>query len=470
MTTHPNLQNQQATIVGAGLGGVMMAIRLARRGYAVDVYERRPSVSQAHAAQRSFTVTLSKRGLVALNEIGLMEAALKLSSPISGRMVHNPDGTTTYVPYSKDNCEQLHAIRRTDINALLYSAAEKFPNIRFFFNQTLTLMDKATNTLWFQDQTKPQLVATEVQSPFILGCDGVFSAVRQQMQRGERTDYHQDFLDWGYKDVFIPAQANGQHAFRANALHLWPRGNCTFFAFPNTDGTFSGNFIAPFEFAEQLTTPEANTELLSREFADLLAVAPALPQHLAALPMSHFITMHTTQWHYKDRIVLLGDAAHAVTPFWGEGMNASFEDTSVLDTCLADSPDDRLAALVRFQNSRKPNTDLLAQLAKQNFIELRDTTSSLRVVARKTIERKLYQLFPDKWLPLNIMISHRAMSYTDAAVRYQKQQRLARHCGMDMLAFLFAVGPAAQRSLQKLARAVRHERHAQQMPVDKVMQ
>ncbi len=448
----------------------MMAIRLARRNFNVDVYERRPSVSQAHAAQRSFTVTLSKRGLMALNEIGLMEAALKISSPISGRMVHNPDGTTTYVPYSKDNREQLHAIRRNDINALLYAAAQQFPNIRFFFNQSLTRMDKATNTLWFQDQSQPQHAATEVQAPLIVGCDGVFSAVRQQMQRGERADFHQDFLDWGYKDVFIPAQPNGQHALQAGALHLWPRGNCTFFAFPNIDGTFSGNFIAPFEFAEQLTTPEAHAELLQREFSDLLAVAPALPQTLAALPMSHFITMHTTQWHYKDRIVLLGDAAHAVTPFWGEGMNSAFEDTAVLDNCLADAPDDRLAAFARFQTLRKPNTDLLAQLAKQNFVELRDTTASLRVVARKTIERKLYQLFPDKWLPLNIMISHRAMSYTEAVARYQKQQRLARRFGMNVLAFLFAIGPAAHRSLQKLTRATRRERRTQQMPMDKVMQ
>ena len=450
-----------ATIVGAGLGGVMMAIRLARRNYSVDVYERRPNINQVHGGQRSFTITLSKRGLIALDEIGLMKDALANSRPISGRMVHNPDGTTTYVPYSKDNREQLHAIRRNDMNALLYQAAQQYPNIKFFFNHSLTRMDKATNTLWFQDQVKTEQGVTEVQTPLILGCDGVFSAVRQNMQRGERADFHQDFLDWGYKDVFIPAEANGRHALRPDALHLWPRGNCTFFAFPNVDGTFAGNFIAPFEFGEQLTTPEANAELLRHDFADLLNVAPVMPQHLAALPMSHFITMQTTQWHYKDRIVLLGDAAHAVTPFWGEGMNSAFEDTSVLDACLAELPDDRTAAFAQFQATRKPNTDLLAEMAKQNFIELRDTTRSLRVVSRKSIERKLYQLFPDKWLPLNIMVSHRPMSYVDAMARYQKQQRLAKRCGMDVLATLVAVGPATQRALQKISRAAQpRSKHA----------
>lgn len=444
----------QATIVGAGLGGVMMAIRLARRGYQVDVYERRPNVDKAHVSQRSFTITLSKRGLNALDEIGLMHEALAITVPLRGRMVHDRDGTTLYVPYGKANNEQIYSIRRHDMNALLYYKAQAYPNIHFHFDQRLVRLDKESNQLWFESEHAEREQIDLVQADLLIGGDGVFSVVRQQMQRGERADFHQDFLNWGYKDIFIPAAANGRHALEPNALHLWPRGNCTFFAFPNIDGTFSGNFIGPFDFVDQLQTSDAAQAILEQDFADLLEVAPSLPQQLCSVPVSHFITVYTSQWHFKDQIVLLGDAAHAVTPFWGEGMNASFEDTAVLDHCLAEQPNDRARALAAYQALRKPNTDTLATLAKQNFVELRDTTASARVLARKTIERALYQRFPDQWLPLNIMISHRLMSYVEAVERYQKQQRMARYCGLDLLVWLLAFWLSGQRLGAKLARSL----------------
>ena len=429
----------KATIVGAGLGGAMMAIRLARRGYQVDVYERRPNVDKAHVSQRSFTLTLSKRGLNALNQIGLMEEALAITIPLRGRMVHHRDGSTVYMPYGNSDDEQIYSIRRHDVNAMLYRKALEFPNIHFHFNNRLVQLDKEQNQLWFEDEGKPGMECEPVQADLLIGGDGVFSIVRQQMQRGERADFHQDFLNWGYKDIFIPPLSDGQHALIPNALHLWPRGNCTFFAFPNIDGSFSGNFIGPFDFIEKMQSPEVAESLLRQDFADLLEAAPTLPQQLLNAPLSHFITVHTAPWHYKDKIVLLGDAAHAVTPFWGEGMNASFEDTAALDRCLIEHADDRVAAFAAYQAMRKPNTDMLANLAKQNFVELRDTTASASVVARKTLERKLYQLFPKHWLPLNIMISHRLMTYVDAVARYKKQQKIARYCGADVAVFLLAL-------------------------------
>lgn len=444
----------QATIVGAGLGGVMMAIRLARRGHAVDIFERRPNVDKAHASQRSFTLTLSKRGLNALDEIGLMQQALAITVPLRGRMVHNQDGSTVYVPYGKANDEQIYSIRRHDVNALLYQKAQQYPNIRFHFNQRLVQLDKENNRLWFADEGAAGAHSDPVQADLLIGGDGVFSMVRQQMQRGERVDFHQDFLNWGYKDIFIPAAANNRHALPPNALHLWPRGGCTFFAFPNIDGSFSGNFIGPFDLMEKIQNSEAAQALLQQDFADLLDVAPNLPQQLLSAPLSHFITVYTSQWHYKDQMVLLGDAAHAVTPFWGEGMNASFEDTAALDRCLEQFPTDRAKAFATYQAMRKPNTDTLAELAKQNFIELRDTTASARVVARKTIERKLYQYFPDRWLPLNIMISHRLMTYVDAVDRYKKQQKVARYCGVDLLVWLLALLLTVQRLGEKLVRSL----------------
>lgn len=447
-------QQGKTTIVGAGLGGVMMAIRLAQRGEMVEVFERRPNIDKAHMGQRSFTLTLSKRGLNALDQIGLMHETLALTIPLRGRMVHHRDGATLYVPYGKANNEQIYSIRRHDMNALLYRKAQQFPNLHFHFNQRLVRLDKASNLLWFENEQTTEVATEPVQADLVIGGDGVFSMVRQQMQKGERADYHQDFLNWGYKDIFIPAESPNRHALEPHALHLWPRGRCTFFAFPNIDGSFSGNFIGPFDLIEQVQSSEAAQALLAQEFADLLTVAPALPQQLVSTPLSHFITVNTSQWHYKDQIVLLGDAAHAVTPFWGEGMNASFEDTATLDRCLAEQPTDRAKALATYQALRKPNTDTLAALAKQNFIELRDTTASPRVIARKTLERKLYQYAPNHWLPLNIMISHRLMSYTEAVARSQQQQKIARYCGIDLLVWLLALWLTVQQWGEKVGRAL----------------
>lgn len=438
-----------ATIVGAGLGGIMMAIRLARRQYRVAVYERRANVAELSASQRSFTVTLSKRGLQALAEIDLRAEALAHAQPLSGRVVHEREGTTTYVPYGKTADEQLHAIRRHDMNALLYQAAQRYPNITFHFQQRLLAVEKTQSRLWFQDERCPDQPPVAVQTPLIIGADGIFSVVRQQMHKGERADYHQDCLDWGYKDVIIPAGLNGQHAMAAHALHIWPRGHCTFFAFPTIDGCYAGNFIAPFSLAATLTSVEAATALLTQDFADLLAVAPTLPQQLVTQPMAHFITTTTAPWFYQDKLVLLGDAAHGVTPFWGEGMNAAYEDSSVLDRYLAEKGADRAAAFAQYQADRKPNTDLLAELAKQNFIELRATGGALRVMARKTIERTLYQRLPTLWLPLNIMISHSLLSYVAAVARYQQQQRWARYLGLDLLVLLVAGWLAVQRVVKK---------------------
>lgn len=427
------------TIVGAGLGGIMMAIRAAQRGETVEVYERRPQVDQTYLGQRSFTLTLSKRGLQALDEIGLRQATLALTTPLRGRLVHNRDGSTVYLPYGVTADEQIYLIRRHEMNALLYQKAQEYPNIRFHFQQRLVRLEKESNLLWFADEQAAGASVGPVAAGLVIGGDGAFSAVRQQMQKGERADFQQEFLDWGYKDILITAAPHHRQTLATNVLHLWPRGHCTFFVFPNLDGSYAGNFIGPCDLLEKLQSAEAAQALLAQEFADLLAVAPTLPQQLLTVPISYFLTVRTAPWHYRDKIVLLGDAAHAVPPFWGEGMNAAFEDTSTLDRCLVEHLADRRLALATYQALRKPNTDMLAHLSKQNFIELRDTTAAPKVVARKLIERKLYQTFPNHWLPLNIMIAHRLMPYVAAAERDRRQQKVARYCGINLVVWLLAL-------------------------------
>jgi len=442
----------QATIIGAGLGGLMMAIRLARRGYMVTIYEQRDSVATLSDKNRSFTMTLSKRGLTALAEIELLAETMPLCVGIGGRMVHDRYGATSYVPYGRSADEQLQVIHRHDMNALLYRAACRYPNIHIVFNHRLVQLEKQSGRLWFQDECQPTQPSLAVDASLIIGCDGTFSAVRQQIQKGERADFHQDCLDWGYKDLVVPAGPNGQHAMASNALHIWPRGHCTFLAFPTTDGSFACNFLAPFTVMEQLTTVDAATEFLATEFADLLIYAPALPLHLVTLPTSHLITINTKPWSHGDKIVLLGDAAHGVTPFWGEGMNATYEDSHLLDRYLAEEPEARATAFARYEAERKPNTDLLADLAKQNFVELRDGSGTLRVMAQKRVEHLLYQLFPQWWLPLNIMISHRLLSYQAAVARHEKQKRWARYCGLDLLIYLVMGWLALSQLVQKLGR------------------
>lgn len=478
MKTEPTPAANPIIIVGAGLGGSIMALYLARRNYQIDVYERRPQVELVHPQQRSLTVTLSKRGLFALEKVNLLDEVMRLVVPLRGRVVHDRNGATHFVPYGNADHEQLYAIRRHDMNALLFRAAQAYqPNIRFHFNRRLVRLDKQANRLWFQNELLPNNELFSVQSPLIIGSDGAFSVVRQQMQRGERADFRQEFLDWGYKDFFIPANHEGCHLMEPYALHLWPRKNFTVFAFPNLDGSYSANFLCPFAFAEAHQTSEALTQLLRASCPDLLEVAQDMTQHLPVTPMAHLVTTYTSHWHYKDQIILIGDAAHAFTPFWGEGMNSAFEDARILDemllacdltkqgaqhpslrsvgaeeAALPQNPTDRAMIFAQFQALRKPNTDIISDLAKQNFIELRETTGSTRTLAHKMLERWLYRLFPADWQPLNIMISHTLLSYSEAWTRYQRQQAWLRYSGAELLVWLMTCWLISGDALHKFAR------------------
>ena len=478
MKTQPTSTAPPIIIVGAGLGGGIMALYLARSNYQVDVYERRSQVELVYAEQRSFSVTLSKRGLFALKKVDLLDEVMRLVMPLRGRVVHDRDGSTRFVPYGNADHEQLYAIRRHDMNALLFRACQQYqPNIRFHFNQRLVRLDKQENTLWFQNELSPNNELFSVQSPLIIGSDGAFSVVRQQMQRGERADFRQEFLEWGYKGFFIPASSEGRHSMEPYALHLWPRKNFSVFAFPQRDGSYSANFLCPFAFAEEYQTSESLTRLLRTSCPDLLEAAPGVTQDLAVMPMSHLVTTYTSHWHYKDRIILIGDAAHAFTPFWGEGMNSAFEDARILDEMLASCalaeqqvphpslplvatedvplpqrPIDRTTVFAQFQALRKPNTDIVSDLAKQNFIELRDTTGTIHTLAHKMLERWLYRFFPTYWQPLNIMISHSLLSYVEAWARYQRQQAWLRFSGAELVVWLITCWLFSEHALRKFAR------------------
>lgn len=436
------MEAHKITIVGAGLGGSLLAIYLARRGYEVQVYERRGDLRREPIEPgRSIKLTLAERGLAALRELGLEEEVkTRLCVPLRGRAVHSRNGTVVYQPYGKNEREVIHAFSRNDLNGFLLDVAEREPTLRLHFNYHCVNIDKETATAVFRNPRRNHEV--QAQADLLVGSDGAFSVVRQTMQRRERTDYRQDFLPWGYKELTLLASAPGLPALDPNALHLWPCGDQFFFALPNLDGSLCGICVLPFSGEESWETLRTNQEILAlfrSRFADALPYLPNAIQEFRVRPVSEFITIRTSRWHYKDKVVLVGDAAHSVVPFYGQGMNAAFEDAAILNRLLDEHGCDWQAILPRYQELRKPNTDVLAELSIENFHELRDTVRQPIVTARKRISISLNRLFRQHSMPLYTMISHTTTPYAECVERHRRQERIARWLGLDLLVALVSL-------------------------------
>jgi kynurenine 3-monooxygenase len=446
----------KATIVGAGMTGPLMAIFLARRGFAVDVYERRGDLRREPVdAGKSIKLTLAERGLHALREVGLEdEVKAKCCIALHGRAVHSSNGAVAFIPYGKNEQEVIYSFSRTDLNTLLLAAAEAYPSIRIHFHKKLLTVDKETGSATFRDGRTGEV--ERVEADFLIGADGAFSTVRQQIQRGERADFSQEFLRWGYKELSIVASADGLHQMEKHALHIWPCGDHMLFALPNLDGSFNGVCTLPFEGEhgfDSIHTDEDVLHLFRTYFGDALSFMPNILAEYAARPVSEFLTLRTSRWHHQGKVVLIGDAVHTVVPFYGQGMNAGFEDCSILDKCLERHGDDRRAAFVEFQSLRKRHTDILAELSVSNFHELRDTVRRPVVAARKRTSIFLNRLLGQHSLPLYTMISHGNMPYADCVEKARRQDRIARFLGLDL-----AVGVVAAVVRMRSARARRQAR------------
>ncbi|WP_405500097.1 FAD-dependent oxidoreductase [Streptomyces anulatus] len=394
-------------IVGAGMAGTMLAIRLARRGHRVDVVERRDDPRRTNGPEAaSISVGLSERGRAALRDIDLLQEALAKAVPMRGRIVHH-SGRVTYQPYGTDDTEVLHAVRRHDLNVLLLDAAESAPRVRLWFGHRVT-----------------GLAGTEVRTPartfsadLVVGADGAYSTVRAHLHRRVRAQFHRTHLDWGYREFTIPA------VDRPEALHVWPSRRGLVVAHPNPDGSLTGTVFLPFDGDtgfSGLRDPARAGAFLAEEFGDLTDLVPDLVTQFLAHEPGSLVSVRTAPWHH-DRVILVGDAAHAVFPFYGQGMNAAFEDCAVLDACLAEhGPGDALAA---FEARRRPHTDVLAELSARNFVELRDRVRSPVFLARKRIDLALARLVPG-WRTLYAMVSHSSLPYGDALARARRQDRL----------------------------------------------
>ncbi len=439
------------TLVGSGLAGGMMAAFLGRRGYEVDLYERR---GDPHAGNlvggRSINLALSTRGIHALEKLGIADEVIRHAIPMRGRMIHDKSGDLHLAPYDRDPNKCINSIGRGALNTATIEAAQRYPNVRVHFNHNCTAIDLDAPAVQLVNTETNQTVSAS--SDAVIGVDGAFSVIRRALQRIDRFEYGQTYLPHGYKELTIPPTADGSWRMEKHALHIWPRKSFMMIALPNPDGSFTctlfWEFTGPRSFASTKTDDDVR-RFFDEEFPDAVPLMPALLEEYRSNPTGSLVTVRCAPWHYQDKVALVGDAAHAVVPFYGQGMNAAFEDCVVLDECLAECPDNRERAFAEYFHRRKENTDALADLAVDNFIEMRDKTASKRFRAKKKLDHLLEGLLPGTYLPLYSMVSFTRISYAEAARRARRQDRVVYLSLVISAIFILALSTLFARALAR---------------------
>jgi kynurenine 3-monooxygenase len=423
----------KVTLIGAGLAGSLLAIYLARRGFAVEVYERRPDMRRARVGGgRSINLALSTRGIHALRDVGLHDDIMKIAIPMKGRMIHSTTGAQTLQRYGKDDTEVIYATSRSQLNMALMTAAEAWPGVRLMFNQKCTGMDFETGDVTLLDEvTNHESVRS---CATVIGTDGSASALRLDMQKTGRFNFSQHYLDYGYKELEMPAGPGGEFLLERNALHIWPRGSYMLIALPNIGGSFTCTFFFPFSGLESFASLDSEEKVQSffeKQFRDAVALMPALLEDYFGNPTGSMVTVKCQPWHVGSRAVLLGDAAHAIVPFFGQGMNCAFEDCTVLDECIArrlDRPSadrwDWEGIFHEFEAKRKLNTDAIADLAVENFVEMRDHVAQPKFILKKKVEHALEERFPDLFIPKYSMVTFHRIPYAVALARGKVQEEI----------------------------------------------
>ncbi len=414
------------TLIGSGLAGGLLAAFLGRRGYEVDLFERRPDPRAGNTVGgRSINLALSTRGIHALEQLGIAREVLEHAIPMPGRMIHDKSGALHFSPYDRDPNKCINSIGRGALNSAVIEAAQRHPNVQVRFNYRCDEVDLDAPAAQLTQVETNEIV--ESRADAIIGVDGAFSAVRRSMQRLDRFEYSQSYLAHGYKELTIPPAADGSWQMEKNALHIWPRKSFMMIALPNPDGSFTctlfWEFDGPRSFAT--TTSDASVRrFFEDEFPDAVPLMPVLLKDFRENPTGSLVTIRCAPWCYQDKVALLGDAAHAVVPFYGQGMNAAFEDCVVFDECLAEFPNDRRQAFAEYFARRKENADALADLAVHNFIEMRDKTASRAFRAKKKLDHTLEGLLPGAYLPLYTMVTFTRIPYAEAARRARRQDRI----------------------------------------------
>lgn len=420
------MKTEKIAIVGAGLVGSLEAILLAKRGVEVHVFERRPDLRKASLiGGRSINLALSVRGWKAITLAGIKQKIEDIAIPMHSRMMHDVSGNLTPQAYGKSG-QAIYSVSRGELNRQLLLEAEKYENVHFYFNHRCLDINLDTAEIYFENQDTSEQV--HYQFDRIIGADGAFSAIRNKMQKTDRFNYSQFYLEHGYKELSIPANSAGKHQLEPNYLHIWPRGNYMLIALANLDGSFTCTLFFPFEGKNSfnaLTTPADVNRFFEQEFADAKKLMPNLTNEFFENPTSSLVTVRCNPWNYGTKVLLIGDASHAIVPFYGQGMNSGFEDCFVLEQFLNQYDQNWDVVVPEFAKHRKPDGDAISELALQNFIEMRDKVANSKFLLQKKIERKIFDKYPNKWVPLYSMVTFNdEFRYSEAWNIGQKQEKI----------------------------------------------
>ncbi|MBL7994392.1 FAD-dependent monooxygenase [bacterium] len=406
-------------LIGAGLAGSLLSVYLAKKGYQVELFERRPDMRKTNiGAGRSINLALSTRGIHALKEVGLYEEIMKIAIPMKGRMIHNRNGDMQFQPYGKNDSEVINAVSRGDLNMRLMDLAEKNKNVTIHFNERCTGMNFSTGEVHLTNEVSSESHIEKGRT--VIGTDGSASAIRMDMLKIGRFSFSQSYLEHGYKELTIPAGDNGDFLLEKNALHIWPRKTYMLIALPNIDGSFTCTLFYPMEGENSFEALKTESQLLAffqKEFPDALALMPTLREDYFTNPVGTLITVKCSPWYVEDKVVLLGDAAHAMVPFYGQGMNCAFEDCTYLNGCIESFGPNWETVFKEYEKLRKVNANAIADLAVENFYEMRDKVSDPLFVLKKKIEHVLEEKFPGIFIPKYTMVSFMRVPYATAMQR-----------------------------------------------------
>ena len=413
---------EKLVLVGGGLSGSLMSIYLAKRGYDVHLYERRDDMRKGdYQGGRSINLSLSTRGLNALEKVGLAEEILKIGIPMFGRMMHSTEGELKFQPYGRDD-QAINSVSRGELNIKLLQLADEYPNIQMYFNHKCTHMDLDNNVATFQNREDQHI---KVEGDVFLATDGAFSAVRDAMIRNPRHDFSQTYESHGYKELEIVPNADGSFQMEEQALHIWPRSSFMMIALPNPGGNYTCTLFLPYEGEvsfEHLNTDEEIMNFFETYFKDAIPMMPNLLEDFKNNPIAHLVTTRTYPW-VKNKSALVGDAAHALVPFYGQGMNCSFEDCVILDQCIEEYGADWDRVLDVYQKRRKPNADAIADLAIQNFVEMRDLVGDEEFLRRKGLEKQLIDHYPGEYKSQYERVTFTNDDYKEALMAGEKNQQ-----------------------------------------------
>ena len=421
------MENKKAIIIGAGLVGSLWAVYLSKAGYQVTIYERRSDIRKAEiSAGKSINLALSTRGWTALKGVGVDKEIEPIAIPMYGRIMHSTDGEKTYQPYGKDG-QAIFSVSRGDLNAKMMDIAEEHGNAKIFYNHPCIDVELDEGVVYLKNNETGAVFKDS--ADVIFGADGAFSAVRYNgMQKLDRFDYSQDYIDDGYKELLLPANEDGTYKLDKNALHIWPRGRFMLIALANDDGSFTCTLFMPFEGENsfsQLKTDADVDRFFKEKFPDFYEMFPGLIDSWHDHPLSSLAIIRCYPWT-KGKVALMGDAAHATVPFYGQGMNAGFEDCTVMWELMQKHNEDWPTIFSEYQRIRKPDGDAVQDLSVHNYYVMRDYVADKRFLLQKKIEERFSKLYPDKWMPLYSQVTFSSIRYSDAWKAGLKQDEIMK--------------------------------------------